>query len=102
MRVVADRLSLRWCLGYDLGEPYWIIPASPVPSNAISTPGTPRKERLEAQRRAKQLELETGDTHRRAERPELALWETQQEARRLREELEAERSKGFRRRLFGG
>ncbi len=58
-----------------------------------------RSKRLEAQRRAERLELE--ETYRRAERLEFALWEAQQEARRLREELEAERSKGFWRRLFG-
>jgi chromosome segregation ATPase len=54
-----------------------------------------RSERLQAQERAEQLEqervrLET--EHRRAE----------EEAAALREELEAERGKGFWRRLFGG
>jgi hypothetical protein len=61
-----------------------------------------RKERLEAQRRANQMEVEMGEAHRRAELLEAALWEAQREARRLREELEAERSKGFWRTLFGG
>jgi chromosome segregation ATPase len=54
-----------------------------------------RAERLEAQERAKQLEQERSQLeaeHRRAE----------EERDRLQEELEAERGKGFWRRLFGG
>jgi uncharacterized protein (DUF342 family) len=54
-----------------------------------------RTERLEAQERAKQLEQERSQLeaeHRRAE----------EERDRLQEELEAERGKGFWRKLFGG
>jgi chromosome segregation ATPase len=54
-----------------------------------------RAERLEAQERAKQLEQDRSQleaAHRRAE----------EERDRLQEELEAERGKGFWRRLFGG
>ena len=54
-----------------------------------------RSERLQAQERAEQLEQERArleTEHRRAE----------EEAAALREELEAERGKGFWRRLFGG
>jgi chromosome segregation ATPase len=54
-----------------------------------------RAERLEAQERAKQLEQERSQLeaeHRRA----------QEERDRLQEELEAERGKGFWRKLFGG
>jgi chromosome segregation ATPase len=54
-----------------------------------------RAERLEAQERAKQLEQERSQLeaeHRRAE----------EERDRLQEELEAERGKGFWRKLFGG
>ena len=54
-----------------------------------------RSERLRAQARAEQLEEERARLeaeHRRAE----------EEAAALREELEAERGKGFWRRLFGG
>jgi hypothetical protein len=54
-----------------------------------------RTERLEAQERARQLEQERSQLeaeHRRAE----------EERDRLQEELEAERGKGFWRRLFGG
>jgi chromosome segregation ATPase len=54
-----------------------------------------RAERLEAQERAKELEQERSRleaAHRRAE----------EERARLEEELEAQRSKGFWRRLFGG
>jgi chromosome segregation ATPase len=54
-----------------------------------------RTERLEAEERAKQLEQERSQLeaeHRRAE----------EERDRLQEELEAERGKGFWRRLFGG
>ena len=40
------------------------------------------------------MNVEVGEAHRRAEWLELALWEAQQEARHLREELEAERAKG--------
>jgi hypothetical protein len=54
-----------------------------------------RMERLEAQERAEQLEEERGRLVARYEH-------TEEEARELREELEAERSKGFWRRLFGG
>jgi hypothetical protein len=54
-----------------------------------------RTERLEAQERADQLEEERGRLVARYE-------QTDEEARELREELEAERSKGFWRRLFGG
>ena len=54
-----------------------------------------RAERLEAQERAKQLQQERSQIeaeHRRA----------QEERDRLQQELEAERGKGFWRRLFGG
>jgi hypothetical protein len=54
-----------------------------------------RTERLEAQERADQLEEERGRLVARYE-------QTDEEARELREELEAERSKGLWRRLFGG
>ncbi len=54
-----------------------------------------RKGRLEAQQQARRLELEVEEAHRRVERLELALWESQQEAWQLREELEAERGKGL-------
>lgn len=55
-----------------------------------------RRQRLEAQRQVKRMDLEMEEAHRRTERLELALWEAQQEARQLREELETEqRGKGF-------
>jgi chromosome segregation ATPase len=54
-----------------------------------------RAERLGAQERADQLEEERGRLVARYE-------QTDEEVRELREELEAERSKGLWRRLFGG
>jgi chromosome segregation ATPase len=57
--------------------------------------GRERAERLEAQRRVEQLaqeHVQLEEEHSRVE----------QEAQQLREELEAERSKGFWARLFGG
>jgi chromosome segregation ATPase len=54
-----------------------------------------RSERLQAQERAEQLEQERA-------RLEAEHWQAEEEAAALREELEAERGKGFWRRLFGG
>jgi hypothetical protein len=68
-----------------------------------------RQERLEAQRRAGSLEQERSDVQQRVAQlaQEHAQLEEQHshlqgEAERLRDELEAERSTGFWRRLFGG
>jgi hypothetical protein len=61
-----------------------------------------RAERLVAQQRAEELRQEAEEAARRSEGLEAELGEADAEARRLREEIEMERSKGFWRRLFGG
>jgi excisionase family DNA binding protein len=61
-----------------------------------------RDARLAAQERAEQLEANQGKSEEEAWRLREELEAKEEEAERLREELDAERGKGFFRRLFGG